>query len=204
MSWGIDCASPSHPGVYAEIPAAISWINGIVDTDPGGGPTIDSASPTAGPADGGMRLRINGSGFADATSVTVGGVEAPTWRVRGDSRMVVVTPAGSPGATEIVITTPGGSASTGFTYEGSSPAEGPEITSATRRSGPARGGTRITLRGSGLGEATSVTVGGVEARRWSTRGDSRINLVTPTGTPGPTTIEVVTPGGTDTVAFTYT
>lgn len=81
----------------------------------------------------------------------------------------------------------------------------PDITSVSPPSGSAAGGTQLTISGTGLAGATSVTVGGATA---SVVSNSATELVvtTPAGTVGSADVVVTTANGSDTLAggFTYT
>ncbi|MFF9646188.1 IPT/TIG domain-containing protein [Kitasatospora aureofaciens] len=81
------------------------------------GPTIGTPVPAAGPTSGGTAVTIPGSGFTTTQSVTFGGAPAP-FSVVSDTEISAVTPPGTAGPADIVVTTTGGSATgTGaFTY----------------------------------------------------------------------------------------
>jgi hypothetical protein len=67
---------------------------------------------------GGTKITITGSDFADGASVTVGGVPADQVSVESNT-ITCSVPANSAGPAEVVVTNPGGSAATlpnGFTY----------------------------------------------------------------------------------------
>ena len=86
-------------------------------------PTVAGATstPGVGVAGGGTPITITGTNFVQGfTSVTIGGVAATNVVVAaGGTTLTAVTPAGVPGARNIVVTTPGGSATitNGFTYQ---------------------------------------------------------------------------------------
>lgn len=56
------------------------------------GTTVDGVQPASGPAAGGTRLTITGSGFADPASVTVGGNDATDVVVEGATAITCLTP----------------------------------------------------------------------------------------------------------------
>jgi photosystem II stability/assembly factor-like uncharacterized protein len=87
-------------------------------------PTLSSVVPNAGTVAGGTALTITGTNFAAGqTSVTVGGSAATGVAVTGATSLTAVTPAHGAGAADVVVTTPGGSAtlSNGYTYTGAPP-----------------------------------------------------------------------------------
>ncbi|MEY9935637.1 hypothetical protein ABH926_010319 [Catenulispora sp. GP43] len=80
-------------------------------------PTATSLTPSEGPTSGGTAVTITGTNLATTQSVTVGGATAP-FGVINATELSIVTPPGSAGAADVVITTSGGSATIvgGYTY----------------------------------------------------------------------------------------
>jgi formylglycine-generating enzyme required for sulfatase activity len=85
------------------------------------------------------------------------------------------------------------------------PAPAPTVSSVSPTSGSTLGGTAITITGTNLTGASSVTVGGVAATSVVVVSPTSITAVTPAGTAGAKTVAVTTAGGTATVTggFTY-
>ncbi|MEU8509241.1 IPT/TIG domain-containing protein [Streptomyces brevispora] len=81
------------------------------------GPTLGAPSPAAGPTSGGTAVTIPGANLTTTQSVTFGGAAAP-FSVISDTAISAVTPPGTAGAADIVVTTSGGSATQAgaFTY----------------------------------------------------------------------------------------
>jgi formylglycine-generating enzyme required for sulfatase activity len=81
----------------------------------------------------------------------------------------------------------------------------PALTSIAPTVGPATGGTPITLTGTNLMLATSVTVGGVAATSLHVVDSQTVTAITPAGAAGVCSVSVTAPGGTATLsnAFTY-
>ncbi|MCA8942749.1 MAG: IPT/TIG domain-containing protein [Planctomycetes bacterium] len=107
-------------------PAGLSCDAPVVITNPNGAsatatlnptPTMTSQSVTSGPAAGGTLVVVSGTGFALATTVTVGGASA-TVLTSNEGSVVFDTPPGAAGSTvPVVLTTPGGcSVSGSFSY----------------------------------------------------------------------------------------
>ena len=74
--------------------------------------------------------------------------------------LTVTTPAGL-GAADVVVTNPDGQSDTlvgGFTFDAP-----PVIVSVLPNSGPASGGTVVTITGTDIDAAATVTIGGVDA-----------------------------------------
>ena len=165
-------------------------------------PNVTGVSPQAGPLGGGTTITILGSGLSGTTLVTVGGMPASDLTVIDDSAVTAITPAGTAGPKDVVITTPDGTATVtgGFVYHAA-----PSINSATPSAGPRAGGTSVTITGSNLEGATAVSFGGTSAAAFTVVNASEITAVSPAGNAGAVSLVVTTPGGTGTLpsAFAY-
>ena len=166
-------------------------------------PTVTAINPTSGPLAGGTAVTITGTNFTGATAVTIGGVAATGITVVNATTITATTPAGTAGAKDVVVTTPGGSGTgTGlFTYAAAS-----TVTAINPTSGPLAGGTAVTITGTNFTGATAVTIGGVAATGITVVNATTITATTPAGTAGAKDVVVTTPGGsgTGTGLFTYT
>jgi hypothetical protein len=94
--------------------------------------TVQSVSPSAGPATGGTELTIRGAGFAAGAAVTIGGRAATDVSVRGNDNLTAKTPASSvAGAVDIAVTLNGRTStlSGGFRYDPIAPNTAPVIRS---------------------------------------------------------------------------
>jgi len=161
-------------------------------------PTITSIVPNSGPVAGGTTVVITGTNLTDGT-VTFGGTAA-TCTVDSATQITCTTPAHTPGAVDVVVTTPGGTATStgGFTY-----VPLPTITSIVPNSGPAAGGTTVVITGTDLTGGT-VTFGGTSAS-CTVDSPTQITCTTPPHASGLVDVAVTTPGGTATSVggFTY-
>ena len=170
-------------------------------------PVITRVTPSSGPGAGGKRVKISGSNFLGVSSVTFGSVPATNFKLnRKGTKITATAPAEAAGTVDIVVTTVGGpsapTAADHFTYTG------PSITKVSPASGTTGGGTKVTVTGSGLTGASSVSFGSAPATTYSVNaGGTKITAVTPAGSPGSVDIVVVTPGGTTAITpadqFTY-
>jgi formylglycine-generating enzyme required for sulfatase activity len=86
---------------------------------------------------------------------------------------------------------------------GACPVDPPMITSVSPVYGSATGGTTITITGTGLTGASSVTVGGNPATDVVVN-DTTITAVTPPGAIGAANVSVTTQGGTATISGAFT
>ena len=78
-----------------------------------------SISPATGTDAGGTAVQINGVGFDPAATVTVGGSSATSVVWVSATKLTAVTPSGTAGAQDVVVTNPGAVTATlvdGFTY----------------------------------------------------------------------------------------
>jgi large repetitive protein len=84
-------------------------------------PTITGGgiAPHVGPVTGGTRVTISGTNFTGTTSVTFGGTAANLAACSVSTTTITCsTPAHAAGVVDVIVTTPGGSATStgGFTY----------------------------------------------------------------------------------------
>ena len=162
-------------------------------------PTVTSIGPTSGTTAGGTTVTITGTNLTGTTAVTFGGVPATSFTVVDANTIVAVVPAHAAGAVDVVITTPGGSATTTYTYV--TPA--PTLATVDPTSGTTAGGTTVTITGTNFTGTTAVTFGGVPAASFTVVNATTITAVTPAHAAGTFDIAVATPGGTATTAYTY-
>ena len=165
---------------------------------------ITAITPTSGPTAGGtaITITITGINLTGATSVTVGGVAATNVVVQSATRVTAFTPAGTVGAKSVAVTAPNETATAvnAFTYIAP-----PTISSVSPATGSEAGGTAITITGTSLTGATSVTVGGVAATNVVVQSATRVTAVTPAGTLGAVvSVAVTTMGGSASLASAFT
>lgn len=163
-------------------------------------PIVTAINPTGGPIAGGNTVTITGFNLFTATSVSFGANTA-TPTIISDSQIQVVVPAGSgAGSIPVVINTVGGVAS-GFTYNY---VEAPTITTLTPTSGPAVGGTAVTITGTDLTTTNSVTINGVNSS-FVVNNSTTVVIITPPNAAGTYDVVVTTFAGSATAAnaFTY-
>ena len=158
-----------------------------------GPPTITSASPSTGIR--GSTVTVTGTGLSDST-VTVGGVSATVGTNTATSLTFTIPQGANTGSQIVSVTTPGGTSTLNFTV-----IDVPAITSLSANS--AIRGTSLTINGTGLQNATSVTVGGVSATVTSNT-STAIGITVPmAATIGSAPIVVTSAGGaSNSQAFT--
>ncbi len=171
-------------------------------------PTITSISPTSGPVAGGTTVTIKGSGFTEVSKVLFG-TTASIFTVNSTgTQITAVSPAGS-GTVHVTVITPGGTSATStadqFTY-----VPVPIVTGISPTSGPAAGGTFVTITGSGFTGASQVRFGtvAVAASNFTVNTPgTQITVFSPASPAGKVHVTVTTPGGTSATStadqFTY-
>jgi hypothetical protein len=166
-------------------------------------PEVTAVSPNHGAPSGGTSITVTGHNFSAATAVRFGpqnggggGPEATSFTVNSDTSITAVTPKYA-GVVDVVVVGPGGSSATNprdaFAY-------GPIVTQMAPRSGPASGGTEVTLRGFGFEEATGVDFGSGHAVSFHANPDGSITAIAPQAAPGSSVVAVtvMTPEGPST------
>jgi hypothetical protein len=83
-------------------------------------PIVYSLSDTGGTVSGGEIIRVSGYGFANLTTVTLGGTAVTDWEIESPYMLVVITPAHTAGAAQLVVSNATGASATGafstYTY----------------------------------------------------------------------------------------
>lgn len=171
-------------------------------------PAILSLSPSSGPTTGGAVVIINGRGFGatGTPTVTIDGVAAASVERLSDTQIRITTPPGTPGGKAVQVTPVGGATlnkPSAYTYQI------PTVTGVQPFAGPTRGGTPVTITGTGFGETgtPTVTFGGVAATSVVRVSSTQLTAVTPAGAAGYVAV-TVTPttgssSGTKGNAFSY-
>lgn len=165
-------------------------------------PTLSNVSPNAGPPSGGTSVTITGTDLTGATAVTFGGTAAISFTVNGPGSISAITSPHVPGATDVTITTPGGSVTLagGFTYASAAPVVG----GVSPNTGAASGGSSVSISGINFTGATAVSFGGVNATSFTVNSANAITAVAPAHAPGAVDVSVTTPAGTGTFSGGYT
>lgn len=169
-------------------------------------PVATSLLWDSGPQSGGQANVIYGEHFVPgATTVTFDGVPVETTAV-SRRQVNLVPPPHPPGPVTILVRTPYGVTGP-LTYTYLLDGSGAAVTGLSPDSGTFRGGTRVTLTGSGLTGATGVRFGGQfgDDVRVDPSGTT-ITVTTPRSPGGgPAQVDVVFPGGriTAPVRFEY-
>ena len=157
-------------------------------------PVVSAVAPAQGPLSGGGTVTISGSGFTTATTVQFGGTAGTGVVVNNDSSITVTVPAGSAGAVDVTVTSPGGTSATGaadtYTYVAA-----PSVGGVNPARGPLGGGGTVTITGSGMGNVSAVDFGGVAATTFTIVNATTLTAVVPAQAAGSVDVTVTNPGG---------
>ncbi len=158
-------------------------------------PSVSGVSPSAGATSGGTGVTITGAGLTGATAVDFGGNPATTFTVNNDSSIAATAPAGSAGAVDVTVTTPGGTSATSnndkYTYDAA-----PTVTAVNPPTGPTGGGNTVTITGTNFLNGATVAFGANAATNVTVNSATQITAHAPAGSPGTADVKVTTPGGT--------
>ncbi len=200
----------------ATTPAGMAGTASVVVTTPSGSntanslytyvtpPTVTSITPSSGTTLGGTNVTITGTNFTGATSVTFGGNAATNVTFVNSTTLTATTPAGTAGAANVIVTTPGGSNPSNSLFTFVTPP--PTVTGISPNKGPTLGGTDVTLTGTNFTGATGVTFGGNAATNVTVVNSTTITVTTPAAaSAGAVSVVVTTPGGSNAAnsLFTY-
>jgi phospholipase C len=157
----IEARAPSGSGT---VDVTVANAGGVSATGPGDRftyvpkgprPTVESIAPTAGPAAGGTAVTILGSGFVGVTSVRFDTARAAGYSTESASSLTAIAPPSAANTANVTVTTPNGTSS--LTTSDRFRFGPPTISSVTPASGPAAGGTTVTVKGTGFATGTSAT-----------------------------------------------
>jgi hypothetical protein len=155
-------------------------------------PTVTGISPTSGPDGGGTEVTIQGSGFVAGASVDIGSA-ASAVDVVSETEIVATTSRTPAGAHEVVVTDSNGASAGGPSFTYVAPPR-PVVTSVSPTSGPAGGGTKVTILGSGFVAGASVDIGSA-ASAVDVVSETEIIATTSPGLPGEDEVVVTDANG---------
>ncbi|HUH81980.1 MAG TPA: IPT/TIG domain-containing protein [Solirubrobacteraceae bacterium] len=148
----------------------------------GPGPTVTKLSVKKGPASGDTAVTITGTNFIAPVTVKFGASEATAPTLNSSTSISVKSPPGTAGSAPVTVTTPNGTSApaskTAFKYGN------PTVESVSPSSGPAAGGTTVTVKGSGfaLGSATTFLFKKTAGKSASCSSTSECTVTSPAGT----------------------
>ena len=167
-------------------------------------PNVSGISPAAGTTAGGTAVTVTGTGFLSGASVKFGSTSASGVNVVSSTSITATAPAHSAAAVNVVVTNTDGqsdSLTSGYSY--TNPA--PSVNSIAPNSGPASGGTSVTISGTGFLSGATVSLGGTAASNVNVASSTSITATTATHAAGPVSVVVTNSDGQNgTLSNTYT
>jgi IPT/TIG domain len=144
-------------------------------------PVVQSITPAGCASAGGTYVTIRGAGLTGATAVTFGAERATKFTIDSDTKITAITAPGT-GTVDVTVTTPAGTSPTGLTsarYTYPDTSDRPVLLSVSPNTGPASGGTLVTIAGTCLTGVTEVRFGEVNATEVNVVSDTRITVTSP-------------------------
>jgi hypothetical protein len=156
-------------------------------------PTVTRVNPTSGPASGGTSVTITGTNLTGATAVKFGSTAA-TITTDTATSITATAPAGT-GTVDVTVKTTGGTSATNatdqYTYVPLA-----TVTNVSPTSGPALGGTTVTITGTNFNiGGSTVKFGATGATGTTVNSATKITATSPPGA-GIVDVTVTTTGGT--------
>lgn len=201
--------SPSGTGI---VNVTVTTVNGTSATVPADQftyqslpvPTVTHLSVSSGALSGGTLVTITGTNFTPSATVKFGTANATSVTYNSATSLTVTSPAGT-GTVDIRVTTTGGTSAASsadqFTYQAV-----PAVTHLSVSTGPAAGGTSVTITGANFTPSATVKFGTVSATSVTYNSATSLTAVSPAGT-GIVNVTVTTAVGTSTMVpadqFTY-
>jgi len=157
-------------------------------------PTVTALSPDWGPAKGGTKVTITGTGFTSVRKVYFGTKAAGKLKVISSTKLRVVSPRQSSGDAPVRVMTAYGTskAVSAVQFRYLAP---PTVSSVSPSVGASSGGIQVTIRGTHLSKASRVTFGGLKATRITVVSDTQLLATTPAHVAGTVRVQVSTPVG---------
>jgi hypothetical protein len=158
-------------------------------------PTVSAVSPTSGPTAGGQRVTITGTGFTTGATVAFGSTAGTAVTVVSPTTITVTTPKHAKGTVDVHVTTTGGASAvtTGdrYTYLAR-----PKVTGLSRVSGTRKGGTKVTITGTGFRSGSTVRFGTARGKHVTVVSSTKIIVTSPKHAKGRVHVKVKNLGGT--------
>ena len=167
-------------------------------------PTVESITPSSGSTEGGTPVTVVGTGFVSGIQVEIDGQPLTEVEVDSATELTGTTSPGSAGAFEVVVSDAYGTSTLGpeFTYV----EPPPMITELLPNEGPLKGGTEVTIVGTGFAPGASVSFGGKPASGVTVNSAQSITATAPPGSGLGTvrvTVETAVGGTEETFADRY-
>ena len=159
-------------------------------------PVVTKVDPKAGPTTGGTVVTVTGKHLRTAKKVLFGTARGTRLTVLSDKKLTVVAPPHAVGNVDVRVKTKGGKSATSPLTRFAYVVQKPSISAVSPGSGPATGGTRVTLTGVGFTGATAVTFDGVPGSAVTVVSPTSIQVTSPAHPAQLVHVNVTTPAGT--------
>jgi alpha-tubulin suppressor-like RCC1 family protein len=157
-------------------------------------PAVTGVEPSAGPEAGGTTVTVAGIGFEEVSAVKFGTAAATRVEVISANSLRATAPVGV-GSVDITVATPNGTSAAGapdrFMYVAP-----PTVTKLKPATGPAGGGTPVTITGTNLSTTSAVQFGSVAATGVRVNSATSVTATAPAQAAGTVDVTVTTAGGT--------
>ncbi|MEU3613381.1 tubulin-like doman-containing protein [Streptomyces sp. NPDC006872] len=155
-------------------------------------PQVTNLAPDEGTMTGGTHVTISGTDLGSVRTVTFAATPAAAvTRVDDQTIIAVAPPTTSAGIVSIAVSSLGGSDTAEYRY-----LPVPTISRIEPSVGPIKGGTTVTLHGTGFSGATAVTFDGLGGRDLHVIDDNTIAVEAPPHVAGTVEVSVTAPNGT--------
>jgi alpha-tubulin suppressor-like RCC1 family protein len=179
--------------------ATVSLVASVVLASPAGAtstsaPRLTGLSVASGPVAGGQRVSLHGNGFTHVTRVLFGASVGHSVRVASAHALSVVVPPHKAGRVDVRVVTSAGESTIvkgdRFTYVAP-----PTVTSVKPATGPATGGTRVTVKGKNLLHVKAVLFGRTKGTKVHVTSATSLLVTSPAHAVGQVDIRVTTSYG---------
>ena len=161
-------------------------------------PVVSKLSVRSGPSGGGTRVTLTGKHFVKVTKVEFGSAAGRSLKVISAGKLQVTAPRHAAGVVNVEVVAKAGKSAAAsadrFTYVAP-----PSVSGVSPSSGPAAGGSRVTVTGSGFLAVKEVLFGTVVGSGLTVESSSEIQVTAPAGSAGQVDIRVVTAYGTSAI-----
>ena len=162
-------------------------------------PVVSKVKPASGPTAGGTTVKVKGEHLTGAKKVLFGKAKGTKLVVKSDKKLTVVAPKHAAGPVPVRVVTQGGKSKKSVTFTYVAPIPAPTVTGVAPGAGPVTGGSVVTVTGTNLTGATSVTFGGTPGTSLSAVTATSLKVTTPPHAAGNVDVRVTTPQGTSPV-----
>ena len=205
MSWGADewgNLGDGATGSASDLPVGVSGLSKIAGISVGGShmlaygepiPAVASVSPKLGSHAGGTTVTITGANLSGASAVKFGANAAASFTVNSATSVTAVAPAGT-GTVDVTVTTEAGTspavAADRFSYQNA-----PSVSKLSLKSGPAAGGSSVTITGTEFAAVSSVSFGTTPATEFTVNSATSITVIAPPASVGTVDVTVTNTAG---------